>query len=235
MPRALPALLLVLVLPGCIRYEFDHEIWLKVDGSGSVTISGRPALWAAFKGLPKGDDEAMAGAARALVERSGLRVVQTRLTERDGQSLLSVRAEFDDVARLAGAPAFPDLHVALRREGERLVLDGTWARPRGAAEPPAAAGGGLVAVRFHLPSKVYAHRNAAGGVERGNIVAWREDLRAALDGRPLEFGATIDRRSILGSTVALFAAAIAAALALLAGALVVVVRVGRKPSAPTAS
>jgi hypothetical protein len=90
---------------------------------------------------------------------------------------------------------------------------------------------GLMAVRFHLPSKVYEHKNAFSGVERGNIVGWRQDVAQALDGRGLDFGAVIDRRSILVSTVALFAGAILLALALLGGALYWVVRKGRRAAA----
>ena len=84
-----------------------------------------------------------------------------------------------------------------------------------------------MAVRFHLPSRIYQHKNAPLGVERGNIVGWREDVAEGLDGHPLEIGATMDSRSILGSTVALFATAILAALALLAAAIALVLRRGK--------
>ena len=89
-------------------------------------------------------------------------------------------------------------------------------------------GFGVMAVRFHLPSKVYGHDNAAGGVERGNIVGWRQEVAQALAGTPLAFGATIDSRSILWSTVGLFAGAIVTALAIIAVALLVVLRRGRR-------
>ena len=85
-----------------------------------------------------------------------------------------------------------------------------------------------MAVRFHLPSKVYGHDNAAGGVERGNIVSWRQDLAQGLAGRPLAFGATLDSRSILWSTVGLFAVTIALGLGLISAALYLVFRRGRK-------
>ena len=85
-----------------------------------------------------------------------------------------------------------------------------------------------MAVRFHLPSKVYGHRNAADGVERGNILGWRQDTAAALDGGRLEFGAEMDERSILFSTVMLFAGAVVLAVLLLALALWAVVRRGRR-------
>ena len=85
-----------------------------------------------------------------------------------------------------------------------------------------------MAVRFHLPSKVYSHRNAAEGVERGNILAWRQDTAAALDGGRLDLGAEMDERSILLSTVLLFAGAVMLAVLLLTFALWAVVRRGRR-------
>ncbi len=85
--------------------------------------------------------------------------------------------------------------------------------------------------RLHLPAKVYSHRNAVEGVERGNIVSWRQEVEPALLGQSLELGAVMDRRSILGSTVLLFATAIAAALALLALGLYLTLRRGRRQRA----
>ena len=90
-----------------------------------------------------------------------------------------------------------------------------------------------MAVRFHLAAKVYEHKNAAEGVERGNIVAWRQDVAQALDGRGLDFGATMDRRSILHSTVGLFAAAIALGLSVLGLTLYLAFRKGRRRSRTT--
>jgi hypothetical protein len=51
-------------------------------------------------------------------------------------------------------------------------------------------------------------------------------------GRPLEIGATMDRRSILLSTVGLFAGAILAAVLLVTAVLVWVLRAGRRSQAP---
>jgi hypothetical protein len=231
------ALLLAAVsLRGCTRYEYEHEFWLKTDGSGSVYVTGRPALWTAFKRLGDARDPegtATREAARTLFERSGLRVRRVTLTHRDGNAYLFVSADFDDVSRLAGSPAFPDLELALRPEGDRLRLEGRWrpASATGAAAVPAIPG--LMAVRFHLPSKVYEHRNAASGVERGNIVGWRQDLEAARQGTALEFGAVMDRRSILWSTIGLFGGAITLALATLGGTLWIVRRRGRATSSPS--
>jgi hypothetical protein len=230
MPRVAVALLLAFALRGCVAYEFEHEFWVRVDGSGTVNVTARPELWAAMKGLAGAQDadpDRAQAAVRALFESSGLRVRRVTLTHRQGRPYLFVSATFDDVNRLAGTPAFPDLDLRLRREDDHLHLDGRWHRPPGLPAPPVNERDGLMAVRFHLPSKVLSHRNAFAGVERGNIVGWRETVTEGLAGRPLDLGADMGTRSILFSTVAVFAAAIAVAAALVIGVLYWVVHKGR--------
>jgi hypothetical protein len=230
-PRLAAGLLLVISLSGCVTYEYEHEFWLRVDGSGAVNVTGRPALWTAFKGLGSAEDPdgtATREAARELFERSGLRVKRVTLTRRGGQPYLFVSAEFSDVNRLAYTPAFPDLRVALWNQGGRLHLEGSWQRPLDTPIIGDRDRGGLMAVRFHLPSRVYSHRNAAEGVERGNILAWRQEVGTALDGGRLDFGAVMDQRSILFSTVVLFVGAVVLAVLLVGLALWAVVRRGRR-------
>jgi hypothetical protein len=229
-PRLAAALLLVTALRGCLTYEYEHEIWLQVDGSGVVNVTGRPALWTAFKSLPldESDPDAMKKAVRKLFEDSGLEVRRVTVTKRRGHRYVFVSATFKDVNRISYTRAFPDLRVGLRREDGRLIMDGSWQRPIEALPGGEKDGDGLMAVRFHLPSKVYSHRHAADGVERGNILGWRQDTAAALEGDRLEFGATMDERSILSSTVMVFAGAVVLAVVLLSVALWAVVRRGRR-------
>ncbi len=229
-PRLAAALLLVATFRGCVRYEYEHEIWVKVDGSGQVRVTGRPELWTAFKGLPLDarDPVAVRKAARELFERSGLEVQKVLLVRRRGHHYLYVAAEFKDINRISYTPAFPDLRVGLRHGAGRLELDGSWQRPLEAARGGNDARDGLMAVRLHLPSKVYSHRRAAEGLERGNILSWRQATSDALDGGRIEFGAELDERSILFSTVMLFAGAVVLAVLLLALALWVLVRRGRR-------
>ncbi len=235
-PRLAVALLLAASFRGCIHYEYEHEIWLRVDGSGSISVTGRLGLWTAFKGLPldERDPAAMKKAARELFERSGLEVRKVTVVRRRGHRYLYVSADFADVNRISYTPAFPDLRVGLRHEAGRLELDGSWQRPLDAAPVDQAPRDGLIAVRFHLPSKVYSHRNAAEGLERGNILSWRQETAAALDGGRLEFGAVMDERSILFSTVLLFAGAVVVAVLLLTFALWALVRRGRRDLAQSA-
>jgi hypothetical protein len=231
MPSRLAAVLfLAASLRGCVVYEYEHEFWLRTDGSGSVYVTGRPALWTAYKGLGRADDPegtATREAARKLFEGAGLRVNRVTVTTRDGRRYLFLAADFDDVNRLSASGAFPDLQIALDREGERLRLTGAW-RPPPSGQAPPGQDDGQLAVRFHLPSKVYEHKNATFGVERGNILSWTRQVAAAPGASPLEFGAVMDDRSILFSTVVLFGSAILVALALLAGVFVLVARKGRR-------
>jgi hypothetical protein len=228
-PRVRAPWLVVLLaagaLRGCVAYEFEQEFWIRVDGTGSVNVTATPELWRAFKGVDLPQDPR--DAVRRLFESSGLQVRRVTLTSREGRPYLFVSADFRDVNTLAGTPAFPDLRLTFKEAGERIDLEGSWAAvpPRGDPESPRRDG--LLAVRFHLPSKIYSHRNAFGGVERGNILGWREEVAAGLSGQPLAFGALLDRRSILWSTVSLFAAAIVAALLILGGTVYLVARVGR--------
>jgi hypothetical protein len=215
----------------CVVYEYEHEFWLNTDGSGTVSVIGRPDLWAAFKKLEPSKAEACnvdKATVQRLFERSGLKVRRVKRAYRAGQAYLSVAADFADVNRLGGGPAFPDLDLALREEGDRLLFSGTWRLPNGADVERIKAKDGLMAVRFHLPSKVYEHKNAFAGVQRGNIVGWRQALSAAIAGHPLEIGVVMDRRSILSTTIYVFIGAVIAATALLSLVLFVVFREGRR-------
>jgi hypothetical protein len=235
-PRLAVAVLVATAFHGCLTYEYEHEIWLRVDGSGSIRVTGRPALWNAFKGLAvddSTDDDTLERQARELFQRSGLSVRRVTVTTRRGHRYLFVSADFTDVNRLSYSAAFPDLRIGLRREGGRLLLDGSWQRPLEAPDAAELPRDGLMAVRFHMPSKIYSHRRAAEGVERGNILAWRQDVSTALAGGRLEFGADMDERSILFSTVMLFVGAVVLAVVLLALGLWAVVRRGRRELART--
>ncbi len=103
-PRlALVVLLAATGLRGCISYEYEHEIWLRVDGSGSINVTGRPALWTAFKNLPLDpkNPAAMKQAVRELFTRSGLEVRRVTLTHRRGHAYLFVAADFKEVNRIS--------------------------------------------------------------------------------------------------------------------------------------
>ena len=125
MRRLALTLIAAAALRGCVAYEYEHEFWIRVDGSGTVNVTGRPELWTAFKGIAvPADEDAAREAARRLFEGSGLRVRRVTVTSRGGRPYLFVSADFDDVNRLEGTAAFPDLRLALHPDGDRLRLSG---------------------------------------------------------------------------------------------------------------
>ena len=75
-PRLAACLFLAAGVHGCVVYEYEHEFWLKVDGSGTVYVTGRPELWAAFKNV--GDPQN----ARATVTRRHRRSASVEATRR---------------------------------------------------------------------------------------------------------------------------------------------------------
>jgi hypothetical protein len=228
--RLLSILVLAASLQGCVAYEFEHEFFLKTDGSGSFVVTAPPGVWNAAKNV--GDplnldatvDETSVGALFQIPAISNLRV---RKVTREGRPYITVAADFSDINALPGTRAFPDLEVALRREGEKLRLAGTW-RLSPAGGRAQGDDAGLMAVRFHLPSEVFEHKNAFEGVERGNILSWRQDLRRGLKGSPIEFGATMGSTSVLSATLGLFALAILTGLGVMGVALYFFARRGRE-------
>ena len=74
MSRLAVLLLAAAALRGCVAYEYEHEFWVRVDGSGTVNVTGRPELWTAFKGVTlPADEDATRDTARRLFDQSGQR------------------------------------------------------------------------------------------------------------------------------------------------------------------
>jgi hypothetical protein len=227
--RLLSILVLAAALRGCVTYEFEHEFWLNTDGSGSFVVTAPPWVWNAAKNVGEARDPGATVNERtvlALFQDAAIRNPRVREVTRGGRPYITVAADFSDLNALSRTKAFPDLQIALRREGERLLLSGAWRRPEaaGAAQGDVA---GLMAVRFHLPSEIFEHRNAYAGVERGNILSWRRELREGMAGAPIEFGAAMGARSVLSATLGLFGLAILTGLGMIASVLFYFTRRGR--------
>jgi hypothetical protein len=208
--RRLCVLVLAAFLGGCATYEFEHEFWVHPDGSGSFEVTAPPRVWNAVKNVGDArniETSVNVESVGALFNGPEVRKLRVRQVARDGRPFITVSADFDDINALAGTKAFPDLVVSLRREGRRLRLFGVWRRPQHSG----AAGGndeGLMAVRFHMESEIFEHRNASAGVERGNVLAWTQDLASGMSGAPIDFGATIGTTSVPRATPGLIGLAI---------------------------
>ena len=110
-----------------MAYEFEHEFWLNTDGSGSFVVTAPPRVWNAAKnvGDPKNPDGTVnEQTIAALFHDPAIHNARVRKVTRDGRPYITVAADFTDINSLAGTKAFPDLEIGLRREGERLRLEG---------------------------------------------------------------------------------------------------------------
>jgi hypothetical protein len=210
------------------EYEYDERVELSLDGSAVVDINASvPALVALRGHTLSVDPEARFDrqAFRRLYEGPGAMVREVNVFRRHGRRFVHVRIEVDHIAGLPRLVPLSWSRYQLDRQDQefRFVQD----------VGPAAqidvgdvgwTGNELVAFRLHLPSRINFH-NSPHDVERGNILVWEQSLRDRLAGAPLRMEARMQTESILYTTLWLFGATFAAAMAALA---LVIWWVGRK-------
>jgi hypothetical protein len=214
---------LVLVAAGCgsglfgREYEYEEEIYLKVDGSATVVVNTSLAALSALRGAPSFDDAA-GGVDREAVRRFFQSPVSdvTRVSrpwERHGRQFVQVRVATASITSLSKSVPFAWSTYAFTPRGETV----TFVQAMGPSALPNAKGpwqgGELVAVRLHVPAKIQFHNAPSKQVERGNIVSWEQPLKDRLAGEPLRVEVRMERNSILAWTLTIFgASAVAAAI-----------------------
>ena len=234
--RLTAAVLLAFVAAGCQRlglakeYEYDERVELTLDGSAVVDVNASvPALVALRGATLDVDPEARFDrqAFRRLYEGPGVTVREVSAFRRHGRRFVHVRL---DVASIADLEKLAPLSWS-RYKLDRLEREYAFTQEVGrAAGVPVAdvgwTGEELVAFRVHLPSRITFHN--APLFERGNILGWEQLLRDRLAGAPLRMEARMETQSILYRTLWLFVGTFAAAMAVLAGAIWLVSRKGRR-------
>lgn len=213
------------------QYEYEEDLTLALDGSGTLTVNASLAALAALRGLevdpkaPTIDRDRI----RALYASGVTRVLTVpRPWRRRGRDFVQINLEFDDVRKLSQAGPFSWSKYELTdANGEHLfrqTVAGSALKP-GSLQNVGWDGSEVVAFRLHLPSRILEHnardleRNEPTGIHRGNILAWEQHLADRLDGRPLTVEVRMESQSILYRTLFLFAGAFAAAVLTL-GALI---------------
>ncbi len=216
------ALLVLLAASGCTTYEYEEEVFLEVDGSGEIRMSGSTAAIEALHGL------ADAGAERAeeLFVGEGVELLSALETERERRKFVHVQARFSHWEKLCEVPAFRDRGCRLAKGEEGLALALSLPSPRAAA-PQSLDPQALLALRYHFPSTIHYH-NSPGDIERGNILSWKRTLREHFAGRPLDLAVRFDRRTILAASARVMGLALSLVVASIATALWVMVRRGRR-------
>jgi len=156
------------------------------------------------------------------------RVTRVTTSRRNNRRFVHVRLDIDDIRRLGQAPPFAWSSYQFSNAGEivtyRQTVGAAAGKPMGEGRW---SGQEIVAFRLHIPSRIVFHNAGPGNPRRGNILAWEQPLTERLRSTRLTFDARMEPRSILYSTLLLFAGTFAA-VAVLFGALIWwILRAGR--------
>jgi hypothetical protein len=213
------------------RYEYEEEIYLRLDGSATVNVNASVASLVALKGadLPV-DPKARLDRdrVRALFQMAGSPPPRLTLSRRDGRRFVHVSLEVPDVRQLQRHPMFAWSSYRFDRESDVFVYR---QRVSGSpATPPTGigwTGREQVVFKMHLPSEIPYHNAPSRKTERGNILRWEQPLTARLKGEPLDVEVRMESESILYSTLLLFGGTVVAALMTFALVIWWVVRRGR--------
>ena len=211
-----------------MKYEYDEEIFLELDGSATVYVNASVAALVALRGAPLDVDS------RARLDRKdvrdfyrapGIEIESVTTSRRDNRRYVHVRLAVDDIRQLSQAAPFAWSRYSLGEKGDLAVF-------RQDVGPPVATpvgdvgwnGTEVVAFRYHLPSRIPFHNAPSRQIERGNIVRWEQPLANRLKGEPLAIEVHMETESILMQTLLLFGTMMIAALATLAAAIWFVMR-----------
>jgi hypothetical protein len=230
MKLSLLTLLAVGILNSCSRHAYEEEYDLEVDGSGEIRISGLQELVFALHelGTPNDSRPISVDLVRRRFDSPELRVIEISQSNHEGRSFLHLRARFDDLNQLSGHQVLNRRHFRLDESREHLTL--TADIPRGLGprnDRNTLPKEGSIVFRAHFPSPVQSH-NSPTGVERGNVITWKESLVEFDRGGNLHLEAHFARRTVFEQTLILLGASVALVILLIAGSVFVIYRKGRR-------
>jgi hypothetical protein len=198
------------------QYEYEEEMYLSLDGSATIYVNSSMAALNALRGTSFDPGESARvdrDSVRRYFTTPATRVGRVTTSRRRGRQYVHVRVETDDVTRLGDAVPFGWSSYSLSRSGEIVTYKQAVAGGPASRRAEASAewaGDELVAFRIHVPSVVEWHNAGAGNLRRGNIVVYEQSLQDRHRGQPLEIEVRMEPRSILYSTLILFATMFAA-------------------------
>jgi hypothetical protein len=221
------------------QYEYEEEVYLKLDGSATVMVNSSIAALVALRGLDLNPDPSAwpdRDKIRGLYGSQSPAVRVTRVSRpwrRSGRLFVHVRLDVDDIRQLPKSAPFAWSTYQFSVRGQQYHYLQVLGPSAGKAVPNVNWDGTeIVAVRMHLPSKIEHHNTKK--IDRGNIVGWEQPLKDRLAGKPLEMEVRMQTQSILYRTLTIFGLALAAALALMAAIVVWVKKKGAPPEAKQA-
>jgi hypothetical protein len=229
------------------EYEYEEDLTLSLDGSGTLVVNASVAALSALRGLPlntalNARADELKEQIRTLYTSDHVRVGRISNWTRQGRRFLGIHLTVTDVRALPKSAPFSWASYDLHEEGEHVVFRQTLSKPAVSGSLPAGlTGDEIVAFRLHLPARIrfqnsrYLEKDESRPAARGNIVTWEQRLRERLLGKPIAYAESrqpdvmevrMDRQSILYRTLWLFGIAFVAALLVIAGLIWLTMRRG---------
>jgi len=213
------------------KYEYEEEIYLRLDGSATVNVNASVASLVALRGVelpldPKArlDRDRV----RALFQMAGAPPPRLTFSRRDGRRFVHISLEAPDVRQLQRQRMFAWSTYRFDRESDAFVYRQKIGAPAATSiAGPSWSGEEQVVFKMHIPSEIPYHNAPSRKTERGNILRWEQPLAARLKGEPLDVEVRMEPESILYSTLILFGFTIVAAAVTFGVVIWWVVRRGR--------
>lgn len=224
------------------QYEYEEQLYLKVDGSATVVVDASLPALVLLRGAsfdPSLNGPTDRAGVRRLYESAGCPVDSvSRLWERRGRRFAQIQISVKDLRTLTSCPLLAWSTYSLTPhpdDAQQLKYLQTLGPPSG-RDPGAVNwdGSELVAFKVHAPSRIRFHnvRKLEDGTvrdpDRGNILTWEQTLADRRAGRPLTMAIEMEKTSILYTTLWLFGGAFVAAVTLLVTLIWLTIRRGRK-------
>jgi hypothetical protein len=197
------------------RYEYEEEIYLRLDGSATVNVNASVASLVALRGVdlpldPKArlDRDRV----RALFSMPGAQPPRLTLSRRDRRRFVHISLDVPDVRQLQRQRMFAWSTYRFDRESGSFVYRQRVGAPaRQSSSATGWTGSEMVVFKMHIPSEIPYHNAPSRQTERGNILRWEQPLAARLKGEPLDVEVRMEPESILYSTLLLFGLSVVAA------------------------
>ena len=217
------------------QYEYEEELYVRLDGSATVNVNSSIAALAALHGVTLPVDPRARvdrDEVRRLFEGPGVEVSRVSLSRRDGRRFVHVGIEVPDLRQLPRLAPFAWSSYRFDRRGDVFEYRQVVGKAVGKNVGDVGwTGAELVAFRMHIPSEIPFHNAPSRTTRRGNILEWEQPLSARLAGEPLEIVVQMEPESILYTTLILFGSTVVAAAVMFAVIIWLVVRRGKKQQA----
>ena len=209
------------------QYEYEEDLYLRLDGSGALIVNASVPALEALRGLNalSPDGRLERDRVRALFTTPSTAVTRvSRPWRRGGRQFIQVRMNIADIRTLGQVAPFAWSRYSLEAANGEHVFEqhvGASALRPGTMKNAGWDGSEIVAFRMHLPSRIVWHNardlatDEPNKQERGNILRWEQRLTERLDGVPVHIRVVMESQSILFRTLWLFAGAFLAAVAVL--------------------